>query len=259
MNIDQFVDTWNNSFCDIDKEYGNQCWDIVEQYAEDVLQIPRSPWAITLNAPQGQVSGVAKNAWLYYDLNPQLVKYFDRVSPGQEKKGDINVYDGHGAFTEGHIAIELGGQVFEQNADPDHSPAHIAVRPRTYLLGSLRKKGTDMNMTAQECSDAYKKYANLSIAPSNPACQNRQRAEFFEGLCGSLADGKHLDAQECSDAYKNYAGLNVPPADSSCQDRFRGEFYKGLAAQIAGDDASNGLSCTADERAMLDAMGRLYK
>lgn len=133
--LDQFVSTYYNQPVDVDHEYGAQCWDLVELYAEQVLDIPRSPWAITLGP-----EGAAYEAWTVFDAHMQ--QYFDPIPRGQQQAGDINVYGAHTGGPEGHINIQIeNGQVFEQNADPDGSPSHVDVRPITYLLGSLRKKG----------------------------------------------------------------------------------------------------------------------
>lgn len=135
----------NGQPVDVDKEFGGQCWDLVELFAER-CGVPKNPWAITLNSDGSSPAGYAKNAWLYYGNNPNLVNYFDKVPAGQQQKGDITIYDGHGIYTEGHIAISLGGSaVFEENADPDGSPAHVYNnRSSTYLLGALRLKGGNM-------------------------------------------------------------------------------------------------------------------
>lgn len=187
MGLDDFVKTYSGQYVDVDLVYGSQCWDLVELYAEQVLQIPKEPWAITLGPTQS-----AKEAWTVFDAHMQ--RNFDKIPAGQEIKGDINVYDGHGVYPEGHINIDLGGQVFEQNADPDHSPAHISTRPRTYLLGSLRKKGSTMpyrDMSAQEVYEAYINYTNghTIVKVTDPACQNRKEnipasdgGEFWRGL-----------------------------------------------------------------------------
>lgn len=74
----------------------------------------------------------AKDYWTYG------LPGYDKVSDPQD--GDIAVYDGHGVYTDGHIAIVCDGGVFEQNADPDGSSAHIFNRANTYLLGYLRKE-----------------------------------------------------------------------------------------------------------------------
>lgn len=68
--------------------------------------------------------------------------------------GDIAVYNGHGGFPEGHIAVvsPRPPEVFEQNADPDGSPMHFFTRANTYLLGHLRLKGADMP-SSQDIAD----------------------------------------------------------------------------------------------------------
>lgn len=146
ITLDQFVTANTNVPVDVDHEYGAQCWDLVELYAEQVLGLHQNPWAITLNGSAIYPAGDAKNAWLCFSDNPQLQENFDQIPVGQEQRGDILVYNGHGVYTEGHIAICLGnGQVFEQNADPDGSNAHVYSRANTYLLGALRlMKGIDM-------------------------------------------------------------------------------------------------------------------
>lgn len=78
-----------------------------------------------------------------YWFNP--VPGYDKVHDPQP--GNIAIYNGHGVYTEGHSAIYVDGRVFEQNADPDHSPAHLFPRANTYLLGYLRKQGADMEPT----------------------------------------------------------------------------------------------------------------
>lgn len=174
---------------DVDKEFGNQCWDLVEDYAERVLLVPKNPWAITLN-PDGN----AKSAWLNFGNNPQLEKYFNQIPVGQEQKGDIMVYNGHGDYTEGHIAICLGnGWVFEQNADPDESLPHSFQRARTYLLGSLRLKENDMATLAT--ADDVKWYAQAYFTPDQVAAMG--------GLDKLVTDNVGTDLHELNKAWAN--------------------------------------------------------
>lgn len=128
----------NGQHVDVDKQFGGQCWDLVELFGER-CGVPKEPWAITL----GPLGG-AKEAWTVFDSHMQ--KYFNKIPAGQQQKGDITVYDGHGPYIHGHIAISLGGSsVFEENADPDGAPAHVYNnRSSTYLLGALRLKGDTM-------------------------------------------------------------------------------------------------------------------
>lgn len=78
---------------------------------------------------------------------PNAKDYWYKGIPGYQKvsspqTGDIAVYDGHGAYQEGHIAVvsPRPPEVFEQNADPDGSPMHFYTRKSPYLLGYLRKE-----------------------------------------------------------------------------------------------------------------------
>lgn len=99
-----------------------QCVALVSLYAKEVLNtpLPALPSAV--------------NYW------KALPGYTQESSP---QIGDIAVYNSHPGFPDGHIAIvnQLGNppQVFEQNADPDGSPAHLYQRSTIYLLGYQRR------------------------------------------------------------------------------------------------------------------------
>lgn len=126
MNLDQFIAQEKGKKHLIPGQsevYRGQCVQLIGIYLETFgIELPVHP--------------NAKDYWTYG------IPGFDRVSAPEP--GDIAVYDGHGAFPEGHIAIcANNGWVFEENADPDDSPAHLASRSNTYLLGYLRK-GEDM-------------------------------------------------------------------------------------------------------------------
>lgn len=152
MTLDQLIANpptgVNGQFVDVDKEFGPQCWDLVELYAEQVLNIPKAPWAITLGPNQA-----AYEAWTVFDVHMQ--QYFTKIPVGQQQRGDINIYTIHPGGLEGHINIQIdNGQVFEQNADPDGSASHIYTRPTTFLLGSLRLKGEEQSMLDQTLVDS---------------------------------------------------------------------------------------------------------
>lgn len=128
MTLQQFIDKYNG------KKVGDgQCGTLVRQYWIEVDQT---------NPPSYPNS---KDYW----SNP--VPGYDKVTSNPQP-GDIAIYNGHGIYTEGHSAIYDSGQVFEQNADPDGSAAHLFNRANTYLLGYLRKRGVN-NVTTQEQHD----------------------------------------------------------------------------------------------------------
>lgn len=120
MNLDQFIAKYNGKYVG-----DGQCGSLVRQYWIEVDQTDPPSYPDS------------KDYW----SNP--VPGYDKVSTPQP--GDIAIYDGHGVFTEGHSSIVVNGtEVFEQNADPDGSPAHLFNRANTYLLGYLHKQGGRM-------------------------------------------------------------------------------------------------------------------
>lgn len=120
MNLQDFIKKYNGQYVG-----DHQCGTLVRQYWIDVDH------TVPPSYPN------SKDYW----FNP--VPGYDKVS--NPKPGNIAIYDGHGVYTEGHSAIYVGnGQVFEQNADPDGSPAHVYTRANTYLLGYLSKQGENM-------------------------------------------------------------------------------------------------------------------
>lgn len=64
---------------------------------------------------------------------------FTKVT-GVPQDGDIGCYNAHPGYPDGHITMHYQGEEFEQNADPDGSPAHLFPRATTYLLGYLREE-----------------------------------------------------------------------------------------------------------------------
>lgn len=113
--------------------YTGQCVQLIGMYFIDVLD---------QNIP------VYSQAKLYWSNG--IPGWFPTTSP---QNGDLAIYDGHGpvlvdgtlAYPDGHIAIVYDGEVFEENADPDGSPAHLFPRANTYLLGYLRQEGGFMD------------------------------------------------------------------------------------------------------------------
>lgn len=116
LSLGEFINTYTGQ-----RVRGGQCGELVRQYWIDVDQT---------NPPSYPNS---KDYW----YNP--VPGYDKVQTPQP--GDIAIYDGHGAYIEGHSAIYVDGRIFEQNADPDGAPAHLFTRSGRYLLGYLRKQG----------------------------------------------------------------------------------------------------------------------
>lgn len=151
----------------------------------------------------GQCGNLVRAYWNEVDKTsppsyPNSKDYWYNDVPGYDKvstpqPGNIAIYDGHGPYTEGHSAIYVDGRVFEQNADPDHSPAHLFNRSNTYLLGYLRKKGQDMPSLATE--DDVKWLAQGYFTT--------QQVDGMGGIDKLVADNKGTDLHELNKAWAN--------------------------------------------------------
>lgn len=130
----------------------------------------------------GQCGNLVRAYWNEVDKTtppsyPNSKDYWFNEVPGYDKVhnpqlGDIAIYNGHGAYTEGHSAIYVDGRVFEQNADPDGSPAHLYPRKNTNLLGYLRKQGEDMTLTQEQVNKICVLATNLEASSNQNFLNN---------------------------------------------------------------------------------------
>lgn len=128
-------------------------------------------------------------------IYPDAKDYFNNI-PGYSavqnpQDGDIAVYRGHDSFPEGHIAVVYNNEVFEQNADPDGSPAHLYARSTVYLLGYMRKD--DMIQDEEGNRQVF-----LAVVGRNPYPQEQGRyigKEWLAALndCELNSDRKNID------------------------------------------------------------------
>jgi hypothetical protein len=144
-----------------------------------------------------------------YWFNP--VPGYDKVSTPQP--GDIAIYNGHGVYTDGHSAIYVDGRVFEQNADPDGSPAHLYTRANTYLLGYLRKQGVNMPDFSQEAND--RQNALVQIA-KEVSVDYKDLNDVNQVIANIRTQGANIDklTQLCEDRLRQIETLqNNPPVN----------------------------------------------
>ena len=119
MTYQEFKDKYNGKYIDYDKQFGNQCWDLGQQYLTECLGVP----AYVLSGC-GMVSNM-----LYPPKRNDLDTYFDEVPINNMIPGDVCIWDyGNGI---GHIAIfdNWDGEkcwYFSQNY-PKGSNCHLQV------------------------------------------------------------------------------------------------------------------------------------
>lgn len=159
----------------------------------------------------GECGALVRQYWIEVDgftppSYPSAKNYWTNPVPGyvhtsSPKPGDIAVYDGHGVYTDGHIAVYVGGQVFEQNADPDGSPAHLFKRAETYLLGYLTK---EENMAEIIDVNASRVLSHGILARNGL----RGRAYSLDGSAGDPWIGAELTLQFIQDIFNSPEATN---------------------------------------------------
>ena len=119
MTYEEFKNKYNGKYVDWDGQYGNQCWDLVQTYATECLEIPS--WVFS---GCGMVSNM-----LYPPKRNDLDTFFEEVPINNMIPGDICIWD-YGNDV-GHVAIfdNWDGEkcwYFSQNY-PLHSNSHLQV------------------------------------------------------------------------------------------------------------------------------------
>lgn len=138
MNLENFIHRYNCKKVDFDGVYGAQCVDLFRQYCKDVLDISEHTGSCS-------TSGGAKDLYLDYEKMPLEQKYFYKKSSKTTLiPGDILIWNSTDSNKYGHVAIYLGQLndeliIFEQDGFKQNG-ALINIRPKTNLLGILRKK-----------------------------------------------------------------------------------------------------------------------
>ena len=89
MSYQEFKEKYNGKYIDYDGQYGNQCWDLAEQYAVECLGIPEGVLA---------GCGNVRNLLVEPKLS-EMLKYFDEVDEFNLYQGDLVI------FEYGHICI----------------------------------------------------------------------------------------------------------------------------------------------------------
>lgn len=110
MTYQEFKDKYNGKYVDVDgypKSWKYQCFDLVQKYITEVLELPDS-----ILAGCGNVCNM-----LYGEKEKLLLKYFDEVSVYEMHQGDICIWYNN------HIAIEDSWDgnalwFFSQNPNP---------------------------------------------------------------------------------------------------------------------------------------------
>ena len=122
MTYKEFKKKYNNKYTDFDNQFGYQCWDLIQRYMTEVLNLPASIF---------NGCGLVSNMLKPPKLNT-LLKYFDEVIT--PKQGDIAIWE------YGHVAVYDNAfkKYFSQNPNPCR-----VIQITRGGVHYFRKKGTN--------------------------------------------------------------------------------------------------------------------
>jgi len=187
MNLQEFINQWNEKPNDYDKKYGTQCKDLFSQYNADVVGNPNYVWG---------------DAWELWNNAP--TEYYDKIVntlTSVPNPGDVIIWKKEFGGL-GHVAIFVSGDVntmvvFGQNypkvtkLDKNNkviengSPCQMAQMPYSKVKGYLRpkKKEIEVNnaLTPEQATLLYRRC--LAREPENiQATQGRNFEEMTIGI-----------------------------------------------------------------------------
>lgn len=108
MNYNEFKKKYNGKFTDFDGQYGCQCWDLIQRYVTEVLNLPRSIF---------DGCGNVKNMLVKPKIDV-LLKYFDEIPTNAMKQGDVCIWGGNSNHTAIFDHYDGKCWYFSQNPNP---------------------------------------------------------------------------------------------------------------------------------------------
>ena len=96
MTYQEFKNKYNEKYIDYDGSYGCQCWDLIQYYNVEVLNVPDSVFSGC-----GWVGNMVLWDWKY----AQLMEYFDEVDITQMNQGDVCIWSDPNNQQRCHVAV----------------------------------------------------------------------------------------------------------------------------------------------------------
>lgn len=96
MTYQEFKNKYNEKYIDYDGSYGCQCWDLIQYYNVEVLNVPDSVFSGC-----GWVGNMIRWDWKY----AQLMEYFDEVDVTKMAQGDVCIWSDSNNEQRCHVAV----------------------------------------------------------------------------------------------------------------------------------------------------------
>ena len=213
MNLQEWLDSRNGSYVNVDGSYGAQCWDSWSDYAVNVIGVDY--WRTGTQAGGGDPNhpGYASGIWIGFD-GSGLNQWFTPYGPDQPaQRGDVAIWAyGSPVGPQSHVAVvvaDAGGSVYCMTQNP--TPNTYAYLSKAGLLGYLRPDNQSLVSGG-----------GSSSSPSAPAVAGGDYVVVSGDTLSGIASRVGLSWQEL---YANNAG--VIGADP-------GKIYPGQVLHVPG-------------------------
>lgn len=156
MTYQEFKKKYNECYVDYDNAYSSQCWDLIQYYNVEVLNVPDSVFS---------GCGWVKNMVLWDWKYEELLKYFDEVDTHQMQQGDVCIWtggDGHVAIYDHYNKEDNNCYYFSQNPNPCRV---IPVNMDGHH--AFRRKGYTPSPTITNNVERNEKYNQIEVLVDN--------------------------------------------------------------------------------------------
>lgn len=96
MTYQEFKNKYNGKYIDYDGSYGSQCWDLIQYYNVEVLNVPDSVFSGC-----GWVGNMILWDWKFNEL----MQYFDEIPTTQMDQGDVCIWANPNNEQQCHVAV----------------------------------------------------------------------------------------------------------------------------------------------------------
>lgn len=163
MTYQEFKNKHNGQYLDYDKEYGAQCWDLIQYYNVEVLNVPDS-----LFSGCGWVGNMILWDWKY----AQMLEYFDEVPTTEMKQGDVCIWANPNNEKDCHVAV------FDYYNSSDNNCYYFSQDPNLGTPCMIRA----VNMNGHH---AFRRKGAIPPAPPEPTpviTPNVERDEYKDQI-----------------------------------------------------------------------------
>ena len=162
MDYNSFKMKYLERFIDYDGSYGCQCWDLIQYYNTEVLNVPDSVFSGC-----GWVGNMVLWEWKYNEL----LEYFDEIPTTEMKQGDVSIWADPNNEQNCHVAI------FDHYNHDDNNCYYFSQNPNPCRIIPINMKGHHAFRRKQEIPPAPE--PSPVITPNVPKDEYKNQIEVI--------------------------------------------------------------------------------